>query len=282
MSSSVSSLYHFSITWSAPPTAQPLAHKAFSQVAKKFIYQWERGATGYVHCQAYLNLKKKSYYTGKPLGKLLNSLGLNGAECRAASSDGLEELKRYTKKLDTRIAGPWGDKPIYLGQDLICINTPYPWQKQILEIVKSPPDDRKILWINDSGGNIGKSKLLKYLCYNRLAKRIPLGNATQLKTNVITQGPSLCYCVDLPRTIGSTERMHDLISAIEEIKNGWVSSAMYGKHQELFMQPPHVIIFSNMSPPRELMSADRWEVYKVITPLMTLSRLSKNNNIVFP
>ncbi len=276
------SVYHFSCTWSAPPTAQPVAHKAFEKVAKKFIYQWERGSTGYVHCQAYVNLRTKSYYTGKPLGKLLSGLGMPGVQCRPSSEAGIIALQAYAMKEDTRIAGPWADHPIYRGQDLICMDTPYPWQKEILSIVASPPNDRKILWINDAGGNVGKSKLLKYLCYKKLAKRVPLGNATQLKTNVIVQGPARCYCVDMPRTTGTTEKMHDLISALEEIKNGWVSSAMYGKHQEMFMSPPHVIIFSNMPPPMELMSADRWEVYKVITPLKILSRLSKNSNIVFP
>lgn len=275
------SVYHFSCTWSAPASSQPLAHKAFTKVAKKFIYQWERGSTGYVHCQAYLNLRVKSYYTGKPLGKLLCGLGLPGIECRPSSTDGIAALQAYAMKEDTRIAGPWADHPIYRGQDLNMMSSPFPWQKDILDRVALSPNDRKIMWINDEGGNVGKSKLLKFMCYKKLAKRVPLGNATQLKTNVIVQGPARCYCVDMPRTTGTTEKMQDLISTLEEIKNGWVCSAMYGKHQELFMEPPHVIVFSNVPPPLGLMSVDRWEVFKVIPSLKILSRLSRNSNSGF-
>lgn len=264
MSTSKSSVWIFSITWSTTIASQPIAHTAFKQIAKKFIYQWERGeVAGKEHLQGYINLKERSYHTGKPLGALLSSLGMKGVECRACSTVGQAALKSYVMKDDTRIGGPWADHPVYLGQDLSMLNTPFPWQQDIINMIQKPPNDRTIVWINDSGGNVGKSKLLKYLSYKKIAKRIPLGNATQLKTNVIVQGPARVYCVDIPRTVGSTEKMADLISALEEIKGGWVSSAMYGKHQELFMQPPHVICFSNQQPPRAMMSLDRWKVFTV-------------------
>lgn len=276
----MSSVYHFSVTWSAPVDSQPVAHKAFEAVAKKFIYQWERGSTGYIHCQAYLNLKVKSWFTGKPLGKFLSGLGMKGAQCRPSSEAGIIALQSYAMKDDTRIAGPWADRPFYYGSDVACLKNPFPWQKSILDMIDVEPDDRTIVWIYDAEGNVGKSKLLKYLCYHKKAKRVPLGNATQLKTNVIVQGAARCYCVDLPRTIGTTEKMQDLVSALEEIKNGWVSSAMYGKHQELFMSPPHVIIFSNMPPPTDCMSGDRWKVFKVIPSLKILSTFQTFQEII--
>lgn len=282
MSTSKSSVWIFSITWSSDLTTQPIADAAFKQVAKKYIYQWERGhVANKPHCQAFLNLKVRSYHTGKPLGALLSGLGMKGVVCKPASTVGIAALQNYVMKDDTRIGGPWADHPVYLGQDLNMMNSPFPWQDKIIKYIQQPPDDRTIVWINDSGGNVGKSKLLKYLCYKKIAKRIPLGNATQLKTNVIVQGPSKVYCVDIPRTIGSTEKMSDLISAIEEIKGGWVSSAMYGKHQELFMQPPHVLVFSNYPPPRAMMSPDRWKVYNVNPVSKDLSDLSGIVNSVF-
>lgn len=270
-----SSIYIFSITWFADLDAQPTAHKAFEQVAKRFIYQWERApTTGNLHLQGYVNLHAKSHHAGNALGKKLNALGMNGVTCRAASDNGKEHLKMYCMKEDTRVAGPWADRPIYMGRDLLCMDKPHPWQQSIIDMIEKEPDDRTILWMDDSAGNVGKTKLLKYLCYKKLAKRIPLGNATQLKTNVIAQGPCRCYCVDLPRTIGSTERIHDLISAIEEIKGGWVTSAMYGKCQEMFMDPPHVIVFSNMSPPIMMMSMDRWQIYTITD--LKLAKVAKS------
>ncbi len=279
MSSQPTSLWIFSITWFAGIASQPIAHAAFEKLAKRFVYQYEKcPTTGNIHLQGYVNLRKKSYHTGKPLAKQLCALGLPGVTCKPASTNGKVALQSYCMKQDTRVHGPWADHPIYQGQDLNCMSNPRPWQQEIMDRIAKKPDDRTIIWINDDGGNVGKSKLLKYLAYKKLAKRIPLGNATQIKTNVICQGSARCYCVDLPRTTGTTEKMQDLISALEELKNGWVTTAMYGKHQELMMQPPHVLVFSNQSPPIHMMSEDRWKVY-LIDPnfQLKLARLARNN-----
>ena len=104
---------------------------------------------------------------------------------------------------------------------------------------------------------------------------IPVLSISSREPSRSVQGESRCYCVDIPRSMGSTEKMQDLISAIEEIKGGWVASAMYGKHQEMFMQPPHVLVFSNQHPPLHMMSQDRWKIYKV--RCLTLARLAKNS-----
>lgn len=280
MPTSGNSIWVFSVTWFANLDSQSIAHKAFEKVAKRFLYQWETApTTGASHCQGYLNLRNKSFHTGRALAKSLSMLGMKGVTCKAASDNGKEQLKAYCMKDDTRLAGPWADRVIYQGQDLVCMKTPFPWQESILELVRNEPNDRDIIWINDHGGNVGKTKLLKYMCYNKLAKRIPLGNATQIKTNVIVQGAARCYCVDLPRTTGSTEKMQDLISAIEEIKGGWVSSAMYGKHQEIYMDSPHVLVFTNCAPPLHMMSRDRWTIYTVES--RKLARVARNNIVHF-
>jgi len=271
MSDPKSSVWIFSITWFTDLASQSVAHKAFEQLAKRFVYQFEKcPTTGAIHLQGYVNLRKKSYYTGKKLGATLSALGLKGVTCKPASNAGKVALQSYCMKDETRVAGPFADHPIYLGQDLNCMSNPRPWQKSVMDIIEKEPDDRTIHWICDLGGNVGKSKLLKYLCYKKKAKRVPLGNATQIKTNVFAQGAHRCYVVDLPRTTGNQESMKDLISALEEIKNGWVSSAMYGKYQELMMQPPHVFVISNEYPPVAMMSLDRWKLYSINTKQLPL------------
>jgi len=274
---SENSVWIFDVVWYASIKDLHTITSAFKKVTKKYVFQLEKGKEkGREHFQCYINLNERSWHTGKPLGALLSSLGMKGASARPASVEGKALLKKYAMKDDTRLAGPWADCPIYLGRDLGCMVNPYPWQQNIIDMIQQDPNDRKIIWIDDSHGNVGKSKLLKHLCFNGLAKRVPMGNATQLKTNVITQGAARVYCVDIPRTIGSTEKMHDLISAVEEVKNGWVASAMYGKHQELYMEPPHVLCFSNMPPPSYMMSPDRWVIYKINPLLKCLSKLSEN------
>lgn len=282
MPTTKSAIWIFSITWFAPVDSQPVAHKAFERVAKRFCYQWELAPTTKApHLQGAINTRTR-YYVGKngkcrPLARLLSSLGMKGVTVSVCSDDGKEQLKAYAMKEETRLAGPWADRPLYRGQDLCCMKLPFPWQNTIMAKIAEKPDDRKIIWISNKSGNVGKSKLLKYLCYKKLAKRLPLGNATQLKTNCIVQGPARCYCVDIPRTIGTTEKMSDLISALEEIKNGWITSAMYGKYQELMMEPPHVLVFANFSPEIDCLTADKLVQYDVNPLLKTLVRFVRNN-----
>lgn len=178
-------------------------------------------------------------------------------------------LSFYVMKDDTRVAGPWHDpeyKPNkrkrYEGNDLACMNEPFPFQAKIIEMIKETPNDRDIIWWYNQAGCAGKSKLMKYLRFTSdEVARVPMGSATQIKTAVIEKGPHRTYMVDLPRVRGADERQQELFSALEEIKNGWVESPMYGKNAELLMEPPHVHIFSNELPNLSHCSLDRWKVY---------------------
>lgn len=179
-------------------------------------------------------------------------------------------LAFYVMKDDTREEGPWHDptfKPkkrvTYEGRDLECMQTPLDWQAYVIKRIKTVPDDRTINWVYNPTGCAGKSKLMKYLRMNPDADmaRVGLGTATQIKTSVIEKGAHKTYMIDLPRVRGTDERIQELFSAIEEIKNGWIESPMYGKAAELLMEPPHVWCFSNELPKLSCASLDRWAIY---------------------
>lgn len=180
-------------------------------------------------------------------------------------------LDFYCTKIETRTGGPWFDasyevptrKRKYEGADLTCMEAPLTWQASVIDWLKGVADDRTIRWIWNKEGNAGKSKLIKYLCFKKLANKVPLGTATQLKTAVCDRGECGAYLVDLPRVSGNAESQRDLFSALEDIKNGFVETAMYGKPRSLFMEPPHVVIFSNELPDLRFASADRWKVYEL-------------------
>ena len=238
--------------------------------AKDYIFQLEQGDLGGYHYQIWLKqidkirMKTlcKKYLSCPPPNPRPSSSEANW-DVRPMSSAGEAALKNYCMKERTRIIGPWGKRPIYTGQDLQMMSTPFPWQQSVLDLVASTPDDRTIYWICNEAGNVGKSKLCKFLCWTKKATLVPLGTATQIKTSVIVKGTHKCYLLDLPRVRGKDERLQELFSAIEEIKNGYVMSAMYGKCQEMFMSPPHVICFSNEMPKMSLCSADRWKVARL-------------------
>lgn len=182
-------------------------------------------------------------------------------------------LAFYVMKDETKVDGPWHDPTYrtrkfvpYTMKDLKMMETPLPFQQSILDACALEPDDRTINWVANFTGCAGKSKLMKYMRmmpgYDMA--RISLGSATQIKTSIIGKGPHRIYMVDLPKVRGSDERVQELFSAIEEIKNGWVESPMYGKSdQELLMEPPHVWIFSNELPNLSFCSLDRWRVHTI-------------------
>ena len=126
MSTPKSSVWIFSITWFSDITTQSIAHKAFEQLGKRFVYQYEKcPTTGNIHLQGYINLKKK-VKGGKKLGKLLSGLGLKGVTCKPASNAGKTALQLYCMKEETRVAGPFADHPLYLGRDIVCMKEPRP------------------------------------------------------------------------------------------------------------------------------------------------------------
>lgn len=229
----------------------------------RFCFQLERGDDeGKLHwqCRVQLSVRKRTTTLARALATALDlPVGLFTVrpEHDAAAS------ALYCMKEDTRVAGPWADRPIYMGRDLTCMRDPLPWQREVIRMIKAEPDDRSIIWIYNASGNVGKSKLCKWLRWGELATRIGLGTATQIKTSAIEKGAHRCYIVDLPRVRGSDETQAALFSALEDIKNGWVESSMYGKSAELLMEPPHVVVFSNDMPKLSYASLDRWKVFTI-------------------
>lgn len=251
----------------APKLPQAVMAAFLEKWGKRWCFQLERGEDkGKLHFQCRVELQKKAR-AGTVASRIRGWLELRGCDpaedvhVRPEHDAAAHEF--YCMKEDTRVAGPWADRPIYRGGDLTVMEKPFPWQQTVMDSISGDADDRTINWIVQPEGCIGKSKLCKFLRYNKKAARVPLGTATQLKTFVIALGPWPAYLVDLPRVRGSQESQKDLFSALEEIKNGDITSAMYGKVQEMMMMPPHVWIFSNEEPNRAFASADRWRVWAI-------------------
>lgn len=184
----------------------------------------------------------------------------------------------YCSKPDTRVGETRKCRKfmeLYANEDVDFLKDEsrrHPWQNSLIEkiFVKVPgmlknPDDRTIIWIADSHGNNGKSKFVKFLCaYNSAIAKISFGSAAQIRAAAVNAGQKELYVVDIPRTLGDDDSMNSIISALEDIKNGFVVSNMYGKAVSLLMRPPHIVIFSNKQCPLDKMSSDRWKTYRII------------------
>jgi len=260
---------------------------------EKWGFQRELGTENqHEHLQCYLKLKKKQRKSAV-LAQLDDYLKSNEytteweesgtpAERRQAlqlcrgSTKGIVALRSYCCKQETRKEGhkprshdhPLGIPTPYDGADVLCVETdPLPWQKKVLDIMKldtkNPPHNRRINWIVNKAGCAGKSVFVKYCVWKGLAKFIPLGTATQIKSNIVKQGAARVYLLDLPRVSGSTEKRSDTFSSIEACKNGMVLDSMYGQNNMLLMKNPHVFVYANQMPDFKYASADRWKVWKL-------------------
>ena len=182
--------------------------------AKQWVFQEEAGGqSGRHHYQGSVKLATKKRKTW--LCRNLNGLDATWITVSPMTSE--TGSFSYCMKQDSRVNGPWADKPIYQGKDLQMMKTPFEWQATVLEQVAQEPDDRTINWVVDPKGNAGKSKLVKFMCFNKLAVRVPMGNATQLRTNAIGKGANRCYLIDLPRARGKDDTLEDVFAAVEEM-----------------------------------------------------------------
>lgn len=163
----------------------------------------------------------------------------------------------------------------YNADDLAVFEDPdylHPWQNSVLEILFEPDmdtvksgDGRTIYSIVDMHGRKGKSSFIKWLCYRHPLKlgRLSYGTAAQLRSSIINLGTRQAYIVDLPRTRGRRDSLPDLLSAIEDLAGGFVTSPFRGASGQLMMEPPIIFVMSNFKLSYGLMSNDRWRIYEI-------------------
>lgn len=140
--------------------------------------------------------------------------------------------------------------------DLPTIDDLYDWQLTILSIIKEKPDKRKIYWIWESQGNMGKTTFCKYLSYHHGA--VPLEGKKNDILYCAAEFKSKIYVWDLERS------MEDYVSygAIEKIKNGYYMCAKY-ESKPVVRASPHIFIFANFSPDTKQLSEDRWVIINI-------------------
>jgi len=195
-----------------------------------------------------------------------------------------KEVISYVTKSESRVGETIYSQNLlpYSTSDLAILENRdrwYLWQSTLAEILfddktnvmsrydkLSKPDDRTIIWIKDAIGCSGKSKFVKYVV-NRFKDeviKLPFGSPSQLRSAVCIAGPKKVYFIDIPRTMAREEDLDAVYSVIEDIKNGFVSTSMYGQFKQLLFDPPHIIIFSNKDCPTAKLSRDRWHEYQIV------------------
>lgn len=122
-------------------------------------------------------------------------------------------------------------------------------------------DDRKVTWVYDPVGNIGKSFLANYLVANHKAYLIEGGKRADV---------AYAYNYEPIVVFDYTRSQEEQVnySLIESFKNGRMFSPKYQSGMKIFA-PCKVLCLSNFDPDRSKLSEDRWQV---------LSGFKTNNN----
>lgn len=128
---------------------------------------------------------------------------------------------------------------------------PKPWQQELIDRIKAPADDRTIIWVLDSRGGQGKSRLARHL-YCEYGACLLSGRLADMA--YMYQGERVVV-FDITRA--AAEHSDHLYSMAEAIKNRTVISTKYMSTTKYCTEDVHVIFFSNSRPQEGKWSEDR-------------------------
>lgn len=213
-----------------------------SDSSNKWIIGKETGESGTPHLQGYCNFNKKTRLTAL---KKINTR-IHWEKCKGSED---QNIKYCSKDNNYELFNIKIKKPIKtLKEEQL-----YDWQKNLINIVESEPDDRTVYWYWEPTGKAGKSTFAKYLGIKYGA--IPVeGKKNDILYTCATYESDI-YIFDFERT------MEDFVpyGAIEKIKNGFFLAGKY-ESKPIIRNSPHVIIFANFEPDYKSLSQDRWIV----------------------
>lgn len=215
---------------------------------ERYIFQIEKGESGFIHLQLALTLHKKKRLTW------LKTHLHRDAHCEITRNE--EAAFTYCMKEESRLKGPWVyPEPPTTIRDPLEGKTLYPWQQQIKDIIATEPDARTIHWYWEPNGKTGKTHFAKHLwlhhdvCFLQNSKKSDLAYAYNGERIVV---------LNLPRT------SEDFVSydAIESLKDGMIFSSKYESGAKVF-DNPHLIVFANFPPETSKLSEDRWNIIEI-------------------
>lgn len=133
-------------------------------------------------------------------------------------------------------------------------------KKEIQEGTYNPC--RKIVVIYDPEGGAGKSHLKRFGGYHRVWFSIPVMNNTRDLVAFALENESEVYTIDVPRSM-ELKKANEFWTGIERVADADLSDPRYTPRVSQFREKPLIIIFTNILPPKNMLSRDRWDIWTV-------------------
>jgi len=212
-----------------------------------YIVGKEIGEEGTPHLQGYIALKdSKKKFRMTAFEKLCVRDDIKCLRCFRAKGDRFANLNYCGKTDSNAITNIIPKREVKIYDDW----TDYPWAMDLIEIIKSEPDERKIYWYWGKQGG-GKTAMMKFLV-KRYGAIILNGSASNMKNGIIEYEKNNG---DTPRVIVSNipyDRDLDRMSysGYEDIKDMCFYSGKY-EGGMICGANPHLIIFANGPPKTE-------------------------------
>lgn len=237
---------NYFFTWNNPDISGSKLAQEFNSIDAKYVFQLEEGENKTRHFQGLIGFKN---------ARSFSAVKSDWPKWHFEPVRKIKAVKDYCSKVKTRLEGPWV-KGFTIKKDLKTITNLYKWQQQIISILEQDADDRKIYWLVDRDGNLGKTALCKYICHHYKALYVS-GKATDIKYGIVKyledEDNLDIVLLDFPRSL----EQYVSFDAIESVKNGIFFSSKYESGMCMF-NSPHVFCFSNFKPETSALSQDRW------------------------
>jgi hypothetical protein len=140
--------------------------------------------------------------------------------------------------------------------------TPRGWQITESLLLLEPPSSRKIRWVWDPIGNVGKTYFAKGFKYDgtKTILRLTAGKHADINYLIAQSDVNNLGAIffDFPRKVEE----HVPYTVMESIKDQTITSTKYECIQ-IQLPQVHVVCFANFPPDREALSADRWDVCEI-------------------
>lgn len=154
----------------------------------------------------------------------------------------------------------------------------YPWQRQLVDMLDYR-DDRKVTWIWEPRGKIGKSKLARWLAKNRKGECLCLtaiGKMADFNMNLANAAKDQGWTGNtlIINLVRSHEDRNTVYEAIEVAKDGSITCTKYNGGVLWLPEKMNVIIFANFYPKvanwnedkrvwEPKLSYDRWNIKRI-------------------